>query len=379
MKTFMKRDALVISIPGLLIFLTLFFLTSGCRKDDIKKLKNFDQVNLVANNDEYGAPTIEPLLVNGWGLAWAPSGIAWVNSEGGHVSALFNGEGLAPRIPVNIPGPGGPASGHPTGIVFNGTADFMLSNGSAARFLFVGVDGALSGWNQGAGDNAILIKDNSATSAYTGLAIGVSNGANFIYAADFRAGKIAVWDKNFDPVDNMPFSDGSIPDGYAPFNIQAVGDWLYVTYAKVADDGEEEAGVGKGFVSIFNTDGSFVRRFASSDLLNAPWGVTMADKSFFKDGDDNPGDTEDGDYGKNEHHDANRILIGNFGDGKINVYTTDGAFVGQLLSHGHPIVIEGLWAIGFAPVTSTIDQRRLYFTAGPEDEEDGLFGYLIKK
>jgi len=378
MKTFMKRDAFVISIPGLLIFLTLVVLAPGCRKNDIIKLKNFEQVNLVANNDEYDAPTIEPMLVNAWGLAWAPSGIAWVNAEDGHISALFNGEGVAPRKPVNIPGPAGPATGSPTGIVFNGSADFVLSNGAAARFLFVGADGVLSGWNGTAGDNAILIQDNSATSAYTGLAIGVSHGANHIYAADFRAGKIVVWNKDFHPVD-MEFSDPNIPDGYAPFNIQAVGDWLYVTYAKVADDGEEEAGVGKGFVSIFNTDGSFVKRFASRDLLNAPWGVTMADKSFFKDDEENSGDNEDGDYGKPEHHDSNRILIGNFGDGKINVYTTDGAFVGQLLSHGHPLVIEGLWAIGFAPATSTIDQHRLYFTAGPEDEEDGLFGYLIKK
>ena len=382
MKTFMKRDAIVISVPALLIFLTLVFWATGCRKIDIKKLKHFEQVNLVANNGEYDAPNIDPLLINAWGLAWAPSGIAWVNSEDGHVSALYNGEGVAPRIPVNIPGPAGPATGNPTGIVFNGTSDFVLSNGAAARFLFVGVDGVLSGWNGTAGDNAILIKNNSATSAYTGLAIGVSNGANFIYAADFRAGKITVWDKNFDPV-NMPFSDPSVPNGYAPFNIQAVGDWLYVAYAKVADDGEEEAGVGKGFVSIFNTDGSFVKRFASRDLLNAPWGITHADKSFFKDDEDNSGDNGDGDYGKGlktDHHDSDMILIGNFGDGKINVYTNHGLLVGQLQSHGHPIVIEGLWAIGFAPSTATsIDPNRLYFTAGPEDEEDGLFGYLIKK
>jgi len=379
MKTFLKRDAIVISIPGLLIFLTWVILAPGCRKNDIKKLKHFEQVNLVANNGEYDAPNIDPLLINAWGLAWAPSGIAWVNSEDGHVSALYNGEGVAPRIPVNIPGPGGPATGNPTGIVFNGSSDFMLSNGASARFLFVGADGVLSGWNGTAGDNAISIKDNSATSAYTGLAIGVSNGANFIYAADFRSGKIAVWDKNFDPVD-MAFLDPSIPNGYAPFNIQAVGDWLYVTYAKVADDGEEEVGVGKGFVSIFNTDGSFVKRFASRGLLNAPWGVTMANKSFFEDDEDNSGDNGDGEYGKSQHHDSNMILVGNFGDGKINVYTTGGSFVGQLLSHGRPIVIEGLWAIGFAPSTATsIDPNRLYFTAGPENEEDGLFGYLIKK
>ena len=123
MKTFMKRDAFVISIPGLLIFLILVLLAPGCRKNDIiKKPKNFEQVNLVANNDEYHAPNIDPLLVNAWGLAWVPSGIAWVNSEDGHVSALYNGEGVLRRIPVNIPGPGGPATGNPTGIVFNGSS-----------------------------------------------------------------------------------------------------------------------------------------------------------------------------------------------------------------------------------------------------------------
>src|SRR6185295_9055822 len=114
MKAFMKRNAFVMSIPALLIFLTFVFLAPGCRKNDIIKLKNFEQVNLVGNNDEYGASTVEPLLVNAWGLAWAPSGIAWVNAEDGHVSALFNGEGVAPRKPVNIPGPGGPATGSPT-------------------------------------------------------------------------------------------------------------------------------------------------------------------------------------------------------------------------------------------------------------------------
>ena len=378
MKNFMKRSCYVVSIPAYITFFALLLLMASCRKVDVRKLKNYEQVNLVANNGNYGAAHIDPQQLNAWGLAWAPSGIAWVNSEDGHVSALYNGEGVAPRKPVNIPGPAGPAMGNPTGIVFNGSADFVLSNAAAARFLFVGVDGVLSGWNGAAGDNAILIKDNSATSVYTGLAIGVSNGANYIYAADFRSGKIEVWDKSFNPV-NMSFTDPWLPKGYSPFNIQAVGDWLYVMYAKVADDGEEEAGVGKGLVSIFKTDGNFVRRFATRDLLNAPWGVARAPKGFFED----PEDDDSGKPGhgyKNDHHkDTTFILVGNFGDGKINVYTTRGEFVGQLRSHGHVIAIEGLWAIGFAPTTSTIDPNRLYFTAGPEDEADGLFGYLIKK
>ena len=379
MKKIMKRSFFVLTVHTRLAFVALLLLVASCRKVDVKKLKNYEQVNLVANNGNYGAPNIDPLQINAWGLAWAPSGIAWVNSEDGHVSALYNGEGIAPRKPVNIPSPGGPAAGSPTGIVFNGSADFVLSNGTAARFLFVGVDGVLSGWNGAAGDNAILIKDNSATSAYTGMAIGVSNGANYIYAADFRAGKIAVWDKTFNPVD-MSFNDPWLPNGYSPFNIQAVGEWLYVTYAKVADDGEEEAGVGKGLVSIFKTDGSFVKRFATRDQLNAPWGVAQAPKGFFEEPDEEDGN-KSGIGLKNDHsRDTTLVLIGNFGDGKINAYTTHGDFVGQLRSHGRTIAIEGLWAIGFAPATATaIDPNRLYFTAGPEDEADGLFGYLIKK
>ncbi len=378
MKKIMKRSLFAVSIPAYLTLFALLVFVAGCRKVDVIKLKHFEQVNLVANNGNYGAPNIDPLQINAWGLAWAPSGIAWVNSEDGHVSALYNGEGVAPRKPVNIPGPAGPATGNPTGIVFNGSADFVLSNGGAARFLFVGEDGVLSGWNGAAGDNAILIKDNSAYSVYTGLAIGASNGSNFIYAADLKSGKIDVWDKNFDPV-SMSFTDPWLPHDYSPFNIQAIGEWLYVTYAKVGDDGEEEAGVGKGLVSIFNTDGTFVKRFATRDLLNAPWGITRAHKRFFEDTEEEVTDNSSSGHKDDNLRDSTVILIGNFGDGKINVYTTHGAFVGQLQSHGHPVAIEGLWAIGFAPATSTIDQNRLYFTAGPEDEEDGLFGYLIKK
>lgn len=379
MKKIMKRNFYAVNIPAYFAFFALLSLVVSCRKADVKKLKNYDQVNLVANNGNYGAAHIDPLQINAWGLAWSPTGIAWVNSQGGHVSALYNGEGVAPRIPVNIPSPAGPATGNPTGIVFNGSTDFVISNGQAARFLFVNLDGVLSGWNGAAGDNAILIKDNSATSVYTGMAIGISNGANYIYASDFRAGEIAVWDKNFNSID-MPFKDPWLPKGYSPFNIQAVGEWLYVAYAKAGPDGRDEKGVGKGVVSIFKTDGSFVKRFATRDLLNAPWGITQAPKGFFQDPDGDESGKSGNGY-KNDHHsDTTLILVGNFGDGKINAYTTRGEFVGQLRSHGRTIVIDGLWAIGFAPLTATaIDPNRLYFTAGPAGETDGLFGYLIKK
>ena len=325
-------------------------------------LKDFTQVNLVGNNDEYNPARVDPLLVNGWGLAFSPTGIAWISAQGTGVSTVYNGEGSQVLPAVSIPSPGGATGGNPTGIVFNGSTDFKLPNGNPARFIFDGVDGVISGWN--GGPAAIKVIDNSSTSAYTGLAIANDGGNNFLYAANFRAGKIDVFDKDWAEVNTKPFMDPNLPAGYAPFNIQAVGQQLYVMYAKVDPaEGEEEKGPGLGYVDIYNTDGSFVKRFVSNGQLNAPWGIAWAPAGFF---------------GTDENAQP-AILVGNFGDGHINAYSPNGNFLGQLRAHGNPIVIEGLWAISFPPATATsINPNRLYFAAGPDDEEDGLFGYIVK-
>ena len=151
--------------PFLFLLLSCLVLYSvGCKKQvDQPALREFRQVNLVANNSEYDNPLVDPTLLNAWGLAFSPNGIAWVNSQAGHVSELYDKEGNIIRPPVNIPGPGGPATGNPTGIVFNSApdaGDFVLPNKQRAVFLFVGVDGILSGWNQAAGSDALVIKDN---------------------------------------------------------------------------------------------------------------------------------------------------------------------------------------------------------------------------
>jgi uncharacterized protein (TIGR03118 family) len=336
-------------------------------------------VTLVANNDEYGAQRIDSNLLNAWGLAWSPTGIAWVNAQQGHLSFIFSGEGAALRPPVAIPSPGDTIGGNPTGIVFNSTKGFKLANGNPASFIFVGVDGVVSAWNAGAGNRAQLIANNSATSAYTGLALAANGGRNLIYAADFRANKIDVWDTAWTAV-SMSFQDAGIPSGYAPYNIQAIGSWLYVAYAKVAPNGHADKAAGEGFVDIFNPDGSFVKRFASHGKLNAPWGLTMTPANFLEDSDmdDSSGKGKNG-VGQDDQEPP-VILVGNFGDGRINVYSTDGQFRGQLQSRKRTIVIDGLWALGFAPTTATsIPPMRLYFTAGPDNEADGLFGYLIKQ
>jgi len=362
-----------------IILLATIALLQGCKKNHIPRaLKDFKQVNLVANNNGYGAAHIDPALLNAWGLAFSSGGTAWVSAQAGHVSTVYDKEGVTVRPPVNIPSPGGATGGNPTGVVFSGSAtDFILSNGQPARFIFVGVDGILSAWNGAAGNNALLVKNNSATSAYTGLTLAANGGANYLYAANFRTGKINVWDKTFAPV-AMAFTDPGIPSGYSPFNIQVVGSWLYVLYAKVAPDGTDQPGPGNGYVSIFTTAGSFVKRFASRGVLNAPWGIAMTPTGFFDDlDDDNNG--KSGNSHSGGGIDESVLLVGNFGDGRINVYTQDGQFLGQLKSHGRTIEIEGLWALTFPPVTATtIDPNRLYFTAGPKDETDGIFGYIIK-
>ena len=370
-----------------ILFVLLTVITVGCRKSNIDQndLRDFQQVNLVSNNGADGPTLTDPSLQNAWGIAWSPTGIAWVNSEASHLSHLYTGEGTIVRAAVNIPSPKDTIGGAPTGIVFAGGAGFMLANGQAAAFLFAGDDGVLSGWNGAAGNNALRIADNSAGSGYFGLALATWNGHHFLYAANFMAGKIDVWDTTFTMV-NMPFNDPGLPASYSPFNIQAIGSWLFVMYAKVGPEGDEIHQKGLGLVDVFNPDGSFVKRFATGGTLNSPWGATMTPAGFLNDNDMgmDDGSSQKNSIGinKGKHDDDQQqaILIGNFGDGRINVYTLDGHFQGQLQKHKQAIAIDGLWALSFAPTTATtIDPMRLYFSAGPKDETDGLFGYLIRK
>ena len=369
-----------------LLTMALLAISVGCHKPAVHPddLKNFKQVNLVANKSEYQPVTIDPTLLNGFGIAWSPTGIAWVNSVGGHVSELYSADGAIVRAPVNIPSPTDSIGGLPCGIVFSGGKGFNLPNGPSS-FLFTGFDGVLSGWNGASGNNAQRLKA-SAGNSYTGLAIGVNAGNNFIYGANFGAKRIDVWDTAFHRIP-MVFTDPDLPDTYSPYNIQAVGDYLFVLYAELSTSGSTAghgiAGAGKGYVSVFKTDGSFVKRFASKGSLNIPWGITQAPGSFLEKNDMTMEAKSNSGINSNDaNHDPKDpvILVGNFGDGHINVYSEDARYLGQLQSHNQTIVIDGLWALSFAPSTATaIDPNRLYFTAGPKNESDGIFGYLIKQ
>jgi uncharacterized protein (TIGR03118 family) len=356
---------------AIIVFGLLLMFISSCRKETgqtgqeqsiakaPKLTKDFTQVNLVDNNGEYDAAVTDPNLLNGWGISFSSGGTAWVSAEGRGVSAIYNREGVIQGIsPVAIPSPTATTGGHPTGQVFNTTADFKLTNGNKAVFIFAGADGVISGWNGGTA--AIRMVNDAPDASYLGIALASDGGNNFLYAANFAEKKIDVYDKDWAEVTTKPFIDPDLPSDFSPFNIQNVGGKLYVMYSKLGDDGDEVVAPGNGYVDIYNTDGTLMKRFISRGQLNAPWGVAWAPASFF------------GDDGQPA------ILVGNFGDGHINAYTLDGNFLGQLRAHGNPIVIEGLWAITFPPSTSTIDPNRLYFAAGPDDEKDGLFGYISK-
>lgn len=346
------------SFIALLIVLTG---STGCKHNPLPSpLQRYQQVNLVADITGYDAAMIDKNLKNPWGIAIAPSGPIWISDNYTGLTTVYDATGktLIPAITIPSADPSG--TGTPTGQVFNNTSDFIIpSNMEKSRFIFDSEDGTISAWSSG--NTAIIVVDRSGQGAvYKGLALAQAGTANYLYAADFKGGKIDVFDKDFKYVSGMSFNDPDIPSGFAPFNIQNIGGMLYVAYAKQKgpDNEEDQPGVGNGYVDIFKPDGSLVKRFASRGKLNSPWGIAMAPSEF----------------GLGE----NAVLIGNFGDGKINVYNSQGKFKGQLKNlKGQVIAIDGLWALTFpGDNVTSINSNWLFFTAGPEDEEHGLFGYL---
>jgi uncharacterized protein (TIGR03118 family) len=358
-KIFKKKSNMFFKIAG--SFLLMLIFLQACKKNPhfSPPANDFQQVNLVANNSSYGAITVDPSLLNGWGIAFAPSGPAWVSSNGAGLSNIYNAAGGIVRPSVTIPANNAPTGGTPTGAVFNGTTGFKLSNGNPARFIFASEDGVVSGWN---GGNAAEVAKNNTGAVYKGITIAMDGGVPFLYVANFIGRKVEVYDTLWNIV-SKPFSDPDIPSNYSPFDVQNINGKVYVVYAKLGTGLDEAHGPGTGIVDIYNPDGSLVRRFVSHGALNAPWGIAWAPASF----------------GGSANTIAT-ILIGNFGDGRINVYDENGSFLGPLRRDGKPIVIDGLWGLSFAPATATsVNPDWLFFAAGPKDEGDGLFGYITQE
>jgi uncharacterized protein (TIGR03118 family) len=356
-----------INVGRSLTMATVAVALAACSDNDhvlnvVTPLNQFTIANLVA--DQGIATTIDPNLVNPWGIAFGPTGLLWVANNGTGVSTVYNGNGTKVPLTVTIPGANG-EQGVPTGVVLNTTGDFVivgigpvqLPQIGAATFIFAGEDGTISAWNPSAPNNsAVLVADHSATGAvYKGIAMAQNGGANFLYATNFHANTVDVYDKNFALVNS--FTDENMAAGFAPFGIATINGKLYVSYAKqkAPDNHDDDAGIGNGFIDVFNPDGSLVKRLVSGGVLNSPWGMVVAPTGFSRF--------------------AGNLIVGNFGDGLIGAYDVNtGAFVDNLRgTDGNPIQLSGLWGLAFGPFPgSTV----MYFSSGPNDETHGLVGTL---
>lgn len=318
---------------------------------------SFAQVNLVSNLSTVGAVTVDPNLVNPWGLAFSGTSPFWVSNEGSNTATLYNGVGVKTNLTPAV-------AGGPTGQVFNsaGAGNFLV-NGSASTFIFDTLAGGIAGWNGGNTATTILTTPNA---VYTGLALGSSGTSNLLYAANFTSGGgINVFDSNFNQLNSSTFMgkfvDPNLPSGYAPFNIQQIGNNLYVEYAEIGNSaGNPTRGAGLGIVDEYDLNGNLVKSLITSGgQLDAPWGVTVAPGGF-------------GQY-------SGDVLVGNFGNGTINVFDPNsGAYLGTLDdANGNPIVNQDLWALDFRSSSFTTGvSEALYFDAGIGGQKDGLFGYI---
>ncbi|MEO7415153.1 MAG: TIGR03118 family protein [Opitutaceae bacterium] len=313
----------------------------------------FVQTNLVSDIPGLAART-DPNLVNPWGISFSGASPFWVSDAGTGKSTLYNSAGVPQALVVTIPGPGGGVPGVPTGQVFNTAAASGAFNGDT--FLFASATGTISGWRNALGTTAETLVNNFSTgAAYLGLAIGTTAGNSYLYAANFGNSRIDVIPSAGAPALAGSFSDPNLPAGYAPFNVQNIGNNLFVTYALHGAGGQEETGLGKGLIDMYDLNGNLIRRFASNGFLDAPWGLAIAPSSF-------------GQFGGN-------LLVGNFGDGTINAFNlTTGGFMGTLRDvNGNPLVNEGLWGITFGNGGNGGNVNTLYLAAGIQGETHGLF------
>ncbi|HEX3685580.1 MAG TPA: TIGR03118 family protein [Bryobacteraceae bacterium] len=319
----------------------------------------FDQTNLVSSVPGLAAHQ-DSNLIDPWGVAFSPTSPFWMANQNSATTTLYDGSGNLIEIggnpAITIPG-GASGTAGPTGEVFNGTSGFQL-NGSPAHFIFANLNGTISGWTGGA--SAVLATPAATPGAtFTGLALASNGGANYLYAADstYLTGKIDVFNSSFQPVSlgTGSFTDPNGLAGYVPFNIQLIDGQLYVAYANLNPDGSSNPG---GYVDIYNTNGTFVKRFASGGALNAPWGFAVAPATF-------------GSFGGD-------LLIANNGNGWINAFNpTTGAFIGSLDgSNGQPLAYQDLWAIDFRTGGTNVNTNALYFVEGINNDTGGLFGEL---
>jgi uncharacterized protein (TIGR03118 family) len=386
----MNRTTRQLAPAALMAVFALCTTAVRAADNDGESHRNAYVVTSLVSDISGAAATQDPVLQNAWGVAFSPSGSPfWINDNATGCSTLYDGAGAITALQVKIPLPGNvvppgachhvdpnnppaPTPAAPTGIIWNPSANFLVPGTKIqAAFIFATEDGTISAWGGGLTpfDTAVLAADNSAKpsagngAVYKALVFAVNAKGAFLFATNFRAATIDV----FSPTGpggtyvltttDGGFTDPDIPAGYAPFGMQNIDGDLFVTYAKQnAQKHDDVAGTGNGFVDVFDTDGHLLRRFASHGHLNSPWGVARASYNF-------------GRF-------SGAILIGNFGDGQLNAYDTNGHFLDGLADeNGQPIVIDGLWNVGLGGGRNSSPDT-LFFTAGPNHETDGLFGRI---
>ncbi len=310
------------------------------------------------------AANLDGNLVNAWGLSRGSGSPWWVSDNGTGVSTLYNGAGAAQALVVKIPTPDGTGTAAPTGTVFNATAAFLVAPSAKAIFLFVTEDGTISGWNPGVDPtNAVILVNRAGKAVYKGCAIAQGKSGPQFYATNFQSGRVEVFDASFKKLraDEDAFRLRGLGRDWAPFNIQNVGGNLVVTFAhRAVGSLDEDHGAGLGFAAVFDPAGRLLLFLQHGSWFNAPWGVALAP----------------GDFGPFSH----RLLVGNFGDGTIHAFNLmTGRHEGGMLdsTSGQPLAIDGLWAISVGGGTANNGSATsLFFTAGPNDEGDGVLGQL---
>jgi uncharacterized protein (TIGR03118 family) len=339
----------------------------------------YRQINLVSDQPGH-APLIDSDLVNAWGLAASPGTNAmpgsplWVSDNGSDKTTLYAANQTPPPPVSKVPLIVSITGAAPTGAVFNSDSSAFIvrdkmGNSGSSLFIFDTENGTIDGWSPGVNPNGTgpsmmteVARNNGANAVYKGLAIAQrSNGKTYLYATNFRSGRVEAYNGRFKPVE-LPgglFVDPRLPTGYGPFGIAEINGMLYVTFAKQdATLHDDVAGPGNGFVDVFTNDGAFVKRLVTRGALDSPWGLALAPGSFGRFGGD--------------------LLVGNFGNGRINAYDpTTGRHLGQLRQpNGRAIVIDGLWGLKFGNGNAA-KTGQLVFSAGPDDESHGLLGKIV--
>ena len=325
--------------------------------------QQYQETDLVSNASQPGVTTVDPDLVDPWGISRSSTGAWWVSDHGKGVATLYNGTGAKQTLVVTIPQAGTAPTGSPTGLVFNGSTDFDVESGKPAVFIFASFDGTISAWNPQANPTVAIQKVQAKTgSVLTGATIARAKEQNLLYVTDVHEGKVRVFDTNFAPVQLRPeaFRDNQLPGRFVPFNIQNIGGNLYVAFAhQNAAKNFVTFGADLGAVDVFSPEGNLVQRLERGSWFNAPWGLVQAST----------------DFGSFSHS----IIVGQFGSGEILAFdAVTGRFEGNLEDqNSNAIAIPGLWALAFgAGNANSGGPNQLFFSAGSNQGTGGLFGFF---